>query len=245
MIDFTIITVVLNAKKDLQRTLDSVFKQEFKNYELIIIDGGSTDGTLSLIEENKERISSWVSEPDKGIYDAMNKGIAKASGKYINFLNSGDEYKDEFVLKLVKNITKSDIVYSDTIIMDEAGKVIKYHCPGGSINLRSFWKGMVINHQSLFVRRDIVNSYQIEYKIASDFDWTIRLFRRAKTIQYINIPLVRYYLGGVSDRQIFDSQKETLMIIKKEFGFFFYAVARSRFAVYNFWCILNNNNEKN
>ncbi|TAN12872.1 MAG: glycosyltransferase [Chitinophagaceae bacterium] len=238
MIDFSIITVVLNAKKDLQRTLNSVFKQEFKNYELIIIDGGSTDGTLSLIEENKGRISSWVSEPDNGIYDAMNKGIAKASGKYINFLNSGDEYKDELVLKIVKDTTKSDIIYSDTIILDEGRRVLKYHCPGGSISLRSFWKGMVINHQSLFVRRDIVSNYQAKYKIASDFDWTIRLFRRAKTIQYIDIPLVKYYLGGVSDRQIFDSQKETLMIIKKEFGFSFYAIAKVRFAVYNFWRLM-------
>ena len=206
----SIITVTFNSEKTLQDTLDSVLRQDYRNIEHIIIDGGSTDSTVDLIRAYASKTTShsvkWVSEKDRGIYDAMNKGIAMATGEVIGILNSDDYFtSNDVVSKLIKPFSDEEIdaVYGDIhFIHDkEREKITRYY---SSKRFSPFWIrfGFMPAHPSLYVRKEIydkVGLYKLDYKIGADFEMVVRMFHVHKIkAHYINMDFVTMRNGGAS-----------------------------------------------
>jgi glycosyltransferase involved in cell wall biosynthesis len=171
MYSLSIITVNFNNKSGLQKTLDSVTSQTYTNFEFIIIDGGSIDGSKEIIEENQSNISYWVSEKDRGIYHAMNKGIKKSTGEHLLFLNSGDYFCDSLVLsKVFANELIHDIVYGD-IIWDTNGVQAVHQFPD-SLSFKYFAAQHILPHQGSFIRSSLFKSiglYDETQKIIADW----------------------------------------------------------------------------
>ena len=194
----SIITVNLNNHDGLQKTIDSVICQTFQDYEWIVIDGGSTDGSKELIEQNFEHFSYWVSEPDKGIYNAMNKGIKVAKGEYLQFLNSGDWLVDETALErcFSQNLV-ADVLYGDLYLYDNGLKrEIVYP---EALTLKVFYRSSLC-HQSSFIRRELFHDglYNEGYRIVSDWEFFLRQALNNKSFKHINEFVTCYDLGGIS-----------------------------------------------
>lgn len=199
----TIITVTYNCEKTLQRTIDSVFNQNFDSYEYLIIDGGSSDSTISIIENNIKRFDgklSYISESDNGLYDAMNKGIKLARGKYIGIIN-GDDYYNENAFSLVMekfNEESIDIVYSDLLFTKSDN--INYKKPliadHNKLNNR-----MSVNHPTCFVKKEVYEKYgvfDLKFKIAADYEIMARFFKNKCKFKKIDKVLAIMELGGLS-----------------------------------------------
>lgn len=182
----TIITVSFNAASSIEQTILSVINQNYPNLEYIIIDGGSKDGTVDIIKKYQQHISYWVSEPDKGIYDAMNKGIRLATGDWINFMNAGDTfYNNSILTTLFASDPDCDIIYGDTEFIYTFGK---YHRQPPAIeNLR---KSMIFCHQSSFTKSSLLKkkNYHTKYKICADYDFFLTSLNEGKTFRYF--PLI-------------------------------------------------------
>ncbi|MBZ9729742.1 glycosyltransferase [Salegentibacter sp. JZCK2] len=199
----SIITVNLNNREGLKKTMQSVFEQTWQEFEFIIIDGGSTDGSREYIEQHKEKLSYWVSEPDKGIYNAMNKGIDKANGEYLLFLNSGDSFNNKEVLKnfsLLKPF--EDIIYGNSLIIypdsEPELKVMPSNLEGMTIFYRT------LNHQSVFHNKRIFEKgkrYNEEYEVLAD--WVLYnevvLFENG-SYRHIDLVIADYDLNGFSSK---------------------------------------------
>jgi glycosyltransferase involved in cell wall biosynthesis len=172
----SIITINLNNKAGLQKTINSVFEQTYKNIEYIIIDGASTDGSVKLIEENRAKIKFWQSESDKGIYDAMNKGIAKASGDYLLFLNSGDVLADNKIIDEINTQLQTyDIVYGDLIAVNDKNEK-EYHKSFSEMTLENLMIS-TLWHPCCFIKRELFNKYGLyntEFKLAGDYEFFVR-----------------------------------------------------------------------
>ncbi|AXA34698.1 glycosyltransferase [Francisella adeliensis] len=207
----TIITVVYNGGEFLESTIKSVINQSFKNYEYIIIDGGSSDGTLDIIKKYSSYISKWVSEPDNGIYDAMNKGIELANGRWLNFMNAGDSFYSNEVLEDVFENNFSDgigVIYGNT---DIGHKILKYK---QSLDLKSMSLGMMLCHQSTFYRLNEAIRYNLEYKICGDQDFTMQYFYKDKQARYLDMTISKYDLDGISSQSLNKILKEKFLINK-------------------------------
>lgn len=170
---FSIITVVLNSKKNLEETIESLKNQNFKNFEYIVIDGSSTDGTLEIINNNQNIINKWISEKDNGIYDAINKGIKLCNGEYIGILNAGDKYLPDG-LNIINNYLKKKKV--DFIFGSVMKKVLRY----GYKKYRIYWNfDFYSSHSSgFFIHRNAQKKngfYNLKYKISSDYDFFYRM----------------------------------------------------------------------
>lgn len=195
----SIITINLNNRNGLQKTIDSVITQTFTDYEWIIIDGGSTDGSREIIEQNEEYFSYWVSEPDKGIYNAINKGIAHAEGEYIQILNSGDcLFENNTLEQLFSHQYDADILYGDAICLYPDGHKLDKKYPD-NISLNYFIHD-VINHQASFYRRQVFDShpYNEKYMIASDWAYCMEAVCRGLRFQHIPQTIVYYDNTGIS-----------------------------------------------
>lgn len=219
----TVITVCYQAEKNIARTIESVKHQTYPDIEYIIVDGGSGDGTLAVIEETLgEYPARIISEPDKGIYDAMNKGIALAEGKYIHFLNAGDTYYDACVIeKTVSRIRKTgaDIVYGD----------IEYLYPDGSRERRNYGgkcsrqiyylTGDCINHQAMFASRKLFgkDQFDISLKICADRDWMMKKSKEGAAFHAMGFPVCVYSYDGVSVLRKDDYKKEASFCIRKHY----------------------------
>ncbi len=217
----SIVTVVYNSEQYLERTILSILNQTFKDVEHIILDGNSKDKTLDIIQKFNDQIAYWKSEPDKGIYDAMNKAQNFATGKYIMFLNSGDEFCDNNVLENIFKInTTSDVSYGDTLITDEQGNPLRNRRlrPPQKLNWKDFRYGMLICHQSIIVKRELSKQYNIEYKIAADIDWAIRSIRDAKAITNTHINISKFMEGGMSSQHHQRGLQERFEILTKHYG---------------------------
>ena len=194
----TIITVVLNQKDELRSTMDSVLDQSYSNIEYIIIDGGSTDGTLDLIQEYDDRIDYWISEPDKGIYDAMNKGVRIATGGWINFLNAGDRfYSPETVEKVTEHIDETcDLIFGHTFFEDEGKMTLRK-----AQHTDALWKELNFNHNSLFARKVLLEEhpFSLDYKIVADSEFVIWCYKKNKKFVPIDQIINIYKTGGFSD----------------------------------------------
>jgi glycosyltransferase involved in cell wall biosynthesis len=220
----SIITVNYNDKLGLERTLKSVQEQTFTNYEHIVVDGGSTDGSKELIEANKENFIYWVSEPDNGIYNAMNKGIKVAKGDYLYFLNSGDHFEDSDALQKVNNhLGKNDIVYFNINVVGEREVHIKT-CPKELSFM--FLHNDLPAHQATFIRKDLFNKYGYydeKLKIVADWKFLIlALCKHNASYKYINDTFSTFYTGGISSKEgSFDAmEKEREQVLNAEFGIF-------------------------
>lgn len=219
----SIITIVYNNVRDIEYTIASVLKQTYSNIEYIIIDGASTDGTLDIIETYKSHLHILVSEKDKGIYDAMNKGLALATGDYVLFLNSGDELYDKNTLKtIIEKGNNADIIYGETKLIDENRHIIgdRRHQAPLYFDWKSFRYGMNICHQAIYVKRDIAPLYDLQYQLSADIDWVIRATKKAKTTQNVHAYVARYLVGGMSQKRHRQSLKERYDIFKKHYGVF-------------------------
>jgi len=217
----TVITIVYNNVRDIERTINSVLKQTYKNIEYIIIDGKSTDGTLAVIAQFKERISKIISEPDKGIYDAMNKGLALATGDYILFMNSGDEiYDEQTVEDVFDSAPGADIYYGETEMFNDNWESLgrRRHEAPEIFNWKSFQFGMNISHQAIYVRRSITEPYDLKYKYSSDIDWIIKSAKKASNIVNVHRYVAKYLVGGMSKKKHRESLKERFEIFTKYYG---------------------------
>lgn len=207
----SIITVSFNAVSSIENTILSVLDQKFHDYEYIIIDGGSKDGTIDIIKKYQNQISFWISEPDKGIYDAMNKALLYANGTYIYYLNSGDlVYENTFnnVFENVKDSLNFDIIYGD-IINSGTKKIVKV------LPLNSIKYGMVFCHQAVLVKKsaqEMIN-FDLRYKIAADFNLFLKLYLLNKKFMYCNLCFGEYDNTGVSNTFFFKTIFEYLKII--------------------------------
>jgi len=211
----TVVTVVLNRREYLESTIKSVIEQTFKGIEYIIIDGGSTDGTKEIIERYADRISFWRSEPDKGIYDAMNKGMRAATGEWLHFLNAGDVlYRQDTVERVFSSpYGAAEMLYGDQeVVYDSDCSVIKRALP-----LKDIWKGMAFNHQSLFTKTALLREhpFQLSYKMAADYEFILFSFMKDAGFYYLGFPISSVALGGLSDMNVGAHIREQWQIARK------------------------------
>lgn len=222
----SIITVTYNAAHRLEPTIQRVIAQTFTDYEYIIIDGGSTDGTLDSIRQYEQRIDYWISEPDTGLYDAMNKGLRVAKGEYVWFMNAGDTFYDENTLKRVFEQCDpgGDVYYGDALFVDEQGNALGLrsqvtpHRLPEKLTWRHLRYGMVVCHQSLVVRRTIAPLYNLSHRYSADVDWEIACLKRAKKNVHTHAVLSRYLTGGFSRKNLVSSLLDRFRVLQQHFG---------------------------
>jgi glycosyltransferase involved in cell wall biosynthesis len=217
----SVITVVYNNVADIGRTLLSVLNQTHPAIEYIVIDGCSTDGTLDIINTYKNRIAKLVSEPDKGIYDAMNKGLAMATGDYVIFMNSGDEfYATDTVEKVFAAANDADIYYGETEMLNARRESLgqRRHKAPAKFNWKGFKYGMSISHQAIYIRRTLTEPYDSAYQLSADIDWIIRAAKKAKRIVKVDGYVAKYLVGGMSKARHRQSLEERFAIMKKHYG---------------------------
>ena len=206
----SIITVCYNAVDLIEDTLKSVLNQTYSDIEYIVIDGGSKDGTIDVIEKYESRIARFISEPDKGIYDAMNKGIALSTGEWINFMNAGDVFVNDTVVKDVFSHTiqkNAGLIYGNVLV--------KYAGNEGVVKLLDNLKeGQIqfsLNHQSTFTKGDFLREvgYDISYKLAADANSFNEIYKKGLEFQYVPVTISCYEAAnGVSSRQMFLLHRE-------------------------------------
>ncbi len=221
----SIITIVWNNVNLLEHTIKNVLSQTYTNIEYIIIDGASTDGTLDIIRKYDSQIGYWQSEPDAGLYDAMNKGLHTARGQYVWFINSGDMMYEPTTLSLAiaQNHT-ADILYGDTVFMNSHWQVLAgrhRYTPQqvpAQLSLKALHYGMCVCHQSLLVKRSIAPLYQLKYKINADYDWEIACVKNASTIHNTHQILSKFLTGGVATQQIKKGLQERWHVMLHHFG---------------------------
>lgn len=198
----SIITINLNNRDGLQKTIDSVVSQTFKDFEWIVIDGGSTDGSKELIEQYADHFSYWVSEPDKGIYNAMNKGIKVACGEYLLFLNSGDWlYNSDVLKRTFSSSPKSDIIYGD-VALCKNGIIDEIRHYSDKLSFKYLLK-LSVAHCSTFIRRNLLNEspYNEMYKIVADRYFFLTHALKNKSFEHLNIIVSCFDLSGISSTE--------------------------------------------
>jgi glycosyltransferase involved in cell wall biosynthesis len=217
----SVITIVYNNVRDIERTMLSVLNQTYPHIEYIVVDGLSTDGTLEVINRYNSRISNLVSEKDEGIYDAMNKGLAIATGDYVIFMNSGDEfYAPVTVEKVFASTPDADIYYGETEMINDEGESLgqRRHKTPPVFSWRSFKYGMSISHQAIYIRRALTEPYDRKYELSADIDWIIRAAKKAKKIVNVNQYVAKYQVGGMSKNKHRQSLTERFNIMKQYYG---------------------------
>jgi len=221
IIQLSIIVVSLNTKAKFLKTIKSIISQTNKIYEIIVVDGKSTDGTIKEIQKLKKNFSKIIIEKDKGIYDAMNKGSRLASGDWIIFLNSGDVFYNRMTLfNIFKNpVSKNDIIYGDTQVKNEN---INYVVNSSIFSKKTMH--MPFCHQSTIVKTDIVkkNKFSLKYKYSSDFDFFIKCFLKNRKFYNSNLTISRVIANGLSDINRQKVYSENIQILKHyNYNFFF------------------------
>lgn len=221
----SIITITYNAARWLERTMLSVLAQTCKDYEYIIVDGGSKDGTIDIVKRLEPQFEgrlSWCSEPDKGLYDAMNKGIARAKGDFLWFVNAGDEIYEPDTLAHILSATTADtdIIYGKACIVNAKGiKVSEHHkATPPDLQRKHFLNGLVVSHQAILVRRSIAEEYNTKYRICADYDWCIRAVSDSRKNIYLDEYVCKFLTEGLSSKQRKRAWKERFHIMREHFG---------------------------
>jgi len=237
----SIITVTYNACPYLEKTVESVVTQTCREIEYIIIDGKSTDETIDIIKKHSENISFWISEKDNGLYDAMNKGINTATGRYVWFLNAGDILPNKNIAcditEIIKKNNYPDILFGETNLINEQGYVFstrRLKAPR-ELNWKSFRMGMLVSHQAFLAKRSIIPLYDLKYRFSSDFDWCIRCMKKAESVINSNLTLVNYQYEGLTTSNRKASLKERYEIMCKYYGVIPTQIRHIWFAVRFYW----------
>lgn len=243
MITFSIVTITYNADNVLGKTVDSVFSQTYPHVEHVIIDGASTDDTLQVAQDYMQRSYAAsngheiriVSEPDNGLYDAMNKGLRQVSGDYVLFLNAGDFFPDSEVLSnIARNVGLEGVsreklpavLYGNTDIVDNDGRFLRHRRlqPPANLSWRSFRHGMLVCHQAFYARLDIAKTvpYDCRYRFSADVDWCIRIMKEAEIrhLPLLNLHLVvaNYTEEGQSTIHHRESLNERYQVMCHHYG---------------------------
>ena len=238
----SIITATWNSSATLRYTMRSVLSQSYPNIEHIIVDGGSTDSTMEIVHELEPEYQGklrYISGKDKGIYDAMNKGIKLATGDYLCFLNAGDGlHEDDTLLRIVHSLTGTilpDVIYGETDIVDDEGHFLykrRLSAPE-TLHWKSFKKGMLVCHQAFFARRELAleEPYDLQYRFSADFDWCIRIMKKAKVLHNTHLTLIDYLNEGMTTRNHKASLKERFHIMAKHYGLVSTVLHHAWFAV--------------
>jgi glycosyltransferase involved in cell wall biosynthesis len=218
----SIITVVYNAEVLVERTIKSVLCQTYSAIEYVIIDGASTDKTLQIIEKYRSSIKTIVSEKDKGIYDAMNKVLALATGDYVLFINAGDELHSATTLQNVfKNVKDADVYYGNTEVADIKGNVLgeRRLSPPENLTWKSFKFGMTVSHQSFIAKRSLCEPYSMDYRLASDIDWIIKILKKSKKVINTHVYISKFLEGGLTSKLRKLAWTERFYVLAKHYGF--------------------------
>lgn len=222
---FSIITITYNAASVIEPTLQSVLAQTYRNYEYLLIDGGSKDDTVAKAKASGITFAHIISEPDKGLYDAMNKGIGLATGDYLCFLNAGDSFFAPYTLQTIataanKEKTLPDVLYGETAEVDKARNFVRMRrlkAPK-ELNWRSFKDGMMVCHQAFYAKREIAPMYDLKYRFSSDVDWCIKVMKRSSRLVNVNATVINYLQDGLSIQNHRASLKERFCIMSKHYG---------------------------
>lgn len=221
---FSIITVTFNAQDSIVPTLESVKSQRFGDFEHLIIDGASSDATISLAREIGSASIRILSEKDKGLYDAMNKGLKLARGRYVIFLNAGDSFASNDSLSLYADAASSDpdIIYGDTLIVDDKRQIKgpRHLSVPDVLTFDSFSNGMLICHQAFCVKRELAPEYDLSYRFSADYDWTVKCIQSTMPDKCVNLHAVTiHYLDeGMTEKNKKASLKERFDIMRKHYG---------------------------
>ena len=233
---FSIITITFNAEKELPPTLDSVSRQTFHDFEYLIIDGKSGDNTVKIAQGSGIRMTI-ISEPDKGLYDAMNKGMRKAKGKYLIFLNAGDAFHSPETLSEIATTAEAngypDIVYGQTQLVNSSHEFVgmRHLSAPKHLTFKSFSRGMLVCHQAFVAKREIAEPYNLRYRFSADYEWCLRCLKKMKSSAYTGTTLIDYLTDGLTEKNHKASLKEryrimcdyygTVPTIIRHIGFFF------------------------
>lgn len=220
---FSIITVTYNAASVVPPTLKSVRSQTFTDYEYLVVDGASSDDTVRIVEDAQIAGTRIVSEPDKGLYDAMNKSIGLAQGKYLIFLNAGDAFASSNVLARLASAAESDpdIIYGQTQLVDAQRTVVgmRHLTAPKDLTVDSFRRGMLVCHQAFVAKRDIVGEYNMAYRFSADYEWCIRCLQKSKANAYVgDTPIISFLTDGLTDKHHRASLQERYHIMCQYYG---------------------------
>lgn len=229
MIKFSLITVTFNAESTLERTLQSVAEQTYPHIEHILIDGASKDHTME-IANSYPHLAKVVSEPDRGLYDAMNKGLHLATGDYVCFLNAGDKlHGADTLAKINQEIQHSThntqhtlpgVLYGHTNIVDNDGNFLNPRrlTPPKELTWKSFKQGMLVCHQAFYARRDLCPEYNTAFRFSADFDWCIRIMKQTNNLMHLPYPVVDYLNEGMTTRNHRASLIERFRLMCHHYG---------------------------
>ncbi len=220
----SIVTITYNAANEIGATMKSVAQQTAKDFEHLIIDGASTDNTLDIARENATPMLQIFSEKDKGLYDAMNKGLKKARGKYILFLNAGDTFHSADTLEKYTKacLSDPDIIYSDTVIVNAERQVLgpRHLSAPEKLSYNSFANGMLVCHQAFMVKKSLAPLYDMSYRFSADYDWTVKCLKATDASRCVNLHTVGidYLADGTTDNNKWKSLRERFRIMTKHYG---------------------------
>jgi glycosyltransferase involved in cell wall biosynthesis len=221
----SIITVVYNGASVLEATLQSIVAQTYKNIEIIVIDGASTDQTPDIIQRYANHIHYHLCQPDTGIYDAMNKALRAATGDYLWFINAGDQvFAPDTLTQIFEHTAQpyADIYYGEAVVINQNNQIIGYrkHRPPTHLTPRSLQQGMVVSHQAFIPKRSIAPMYDPQYKICADIDWVIRCLHAARTTHHTQQVLARFLEDGISSQKYTQAWAERYKVLAHHYGFF-------------------------
>ncbi len=236
----SVITVVYNGEATLERTIKSVVEQTYPHLEYLVVDGGSSDGTLDVIRRYEKQITRWVSEPDEGLYHAMNKGMSMATGDYFWFINSGDEIADSQVLsQIFASGPPAEVYYGETVLVDPSGKEVGLRrlSPPENLSWRDFKRGMLVSHQSFIAARRVAATFNTQYRFSADFEWTLRALKAARKVQNTHLVLSRFLEGGLTRHNLIPGLRERFRVMVQHFGFWpaTWAHLGIAFRFFRFW----------
>jgi len=225
---FSIITVVYNGEALLAGTMESVRCQTYVDVEYIVVDGASKDGTVKIIQEYAAKMPHlrWISEPDMGLYDAMNKGLRMASGDFVQFLNAGDWlYAPDTLEKMAGYITpQTGVLYGETMLVDDAripqgtmSELSTRRCPL-NLNWKNYLGGMLVVHQSFVPRRSLAPEYRATAELCADYDWCIEILKKSPENIYVDGILTNYLMGGLSKKRHKQSLRNRFDVMRYHFG---------------------------
>ncbi len=220
---FTIVTVTWNAAEVIGPTLESVRQQNCLDYEYLVIDGASKDRTLDLVREANIANTRIISEPDKGLYDAMNKAIRLAEGKYLIWLNAGDRFAapDSLARLAAHADGNPGVIYGQTQLVDATSRVVgmRHLTAPEVLTADSFKQGMLVCHQAFVARRDIVPEYDLQYRFSADYDWCVRVLKASERNAYVgDEPIISFLTDGLTDKYHKKSLLERYRIMCHHYG---------------------------